>query len=788
MQFRVTQRIMGRHTEERNHDGISMDKTNPHRKWVKILNVLDYHRWNYVKKMLPHKKHGEERDGYEATDAGDEKVNVGEKVHACNGDVCTLTFQSSQPEQKATKEAARKGCATRIREKITKEVMKQRLRHRRSSNGSPTTACLNENVSRLEAHLINEQEASHEDSVHSDQSLPVINANFEEQTTKKVDIVDDDNEMQKETQVGEESSDEEEPFPLKMKNIEHLGRSATFDQSKEVMDAMDVLSMNKDFFLKILVDPEASLKQHFMVQHASGKSKLLDKSRTFPRPCPSQENDSSSRLTIKPNGNANFDENNRKSFGHIPKSEVAGKRFKDLRQKIKHVIKEETHRIAMDSVLHKIPYGQQYPESKKDTVEQLSLEMDAIDSPKTSTKKDKKHHQSVNRWPSLNESMERYCRLIETSIANKSKHISSASSLKLRVKDAIESRPWGSLGRISSSPDLFMCLRSPFGESYGASPSMLPKGIPLPRRPMRESRSFNELNTQLMLSCFGKNEIEDEAEETDTFPIADLDENNVTKTPTMRFEESSPDYVEDCGSSKKANLSEDLFSEAENTTDPEKPEAESQDNLPIISHRVIVQSKDQEQFDYVKEALQLSGYLENQALVNWQSQDQPMDSSLFAELEGCSFQEPDYSESEERTRCNRLLLFDSINEVLLSTYERSMAYWSTPLTSCSYIHPMPKGYRVLEMVWSHLSWYLNSAANQLESSLDHVIMHDLGEDDGWMNLQFDAEGTALEIENLIFEDILREVIMPISLDLLVQILLPLKRKGRVSVGKLVISR
>ena len=44
---------MGKHRQSRqsNNDGVNNFK------WGRMFNVLDYHRWHYVNKVIPHKKH-----------------------------------------------------------------------------------------------------------------------------------------------------------------------------------------------------------------------------------------------------------------------------------------------------------------------------------------------------------------------------------------------------------------------------------------------------------------------------------------------------------------------------------------------------------------------------------------------------------------------------------------------------------------------------------------------------------------------------------------------------------
>jgi len=183
--------------------------------------------------------------------------------------------------------------------------------------------------------------------------------------------------------------------------------------------------------------------------------------------------------------------------------------------------------------------------------------------------------------------------------------------------------------------------------------------------------------------------------------------------------------------------------------------------LDPLSHslrHLQVDGKDEAEFNYVKDILKLSGYSGNQLLGTWHSSQQPVDPSVFVELESCSLLEPECSPTKEGIPSNHLLLFDLINEVLLKIYERSVSYWPTPLALSSRTHPMPKGYRVLEEVWACINWYMGCSKPEAEQSSEHITTRDLSKDDGWMNLQFDAECVALEVEGMIFQDLLTEIV------------------------------
>ncbi|KAF2288682.1 hypothetical protein GH714_010417 [Hevea brasiliensis] len=173
---------------------------------------------------------------------------------------------------------------------------------------------------------------------------------------------------------------------------------------------------------------------------------------------------------------------------------------------------------------------------------------------------------------------------------------------------------------------------------------------------------------------------------------------------------------------------------------------------------ILVGAKEKAEFDYVRDILEISGFSGTELLGTWHSNNQPMDPCLFEEMEeDCMVLDPECSGNVEGYRCNHLLLFDLINEVLMEIYAKSYTYYPRPLSALSHIRPMPVGQHVLEEVWANMSWYLSSIP-EADQLLDHIVSGDLAKSDGWMNLQFDSECAGLEVEDLIFDDLLEEVI------------------------------
>jgi hypothetical protein len=167
---------------------------------------------------------------------------------------------------------------------------------------------------------------------------------------------------------------------------------------------------------------------------------------------------------------------------------------------------------------------------------------------------------------------------------------------------------------------------------------------------------------------------------------------------------------------------------------------------------------DDAEFNYVRLVLELSGFNKTEHLGTWYSLEQPLSPSLFKELEALFHPElEEYGEEVDGGCDDHRVLFDLINDTLLEIYERSFTYFPRAFSFNHHIRPMPKGHHLLEEVWEKLGSYL-SLRPELDQSLDDVVARDLTKGDGWMNLQFDNECVSLELEDLIFDQLLDELI------------------------------
>lgn len=163
-------------------------------------------------------------------------------------------------------------------------------------------------------------------------------------------------------------------------------------------------------------------------------------------------------------------------------------------------------------------------------------------------------------------------------------------------------------------------------------------------------------------------------------------------------------------------------------------------------------------FKYVKDVLEFSGFMGNDQMRY--TVEQPLKPTLFKALEASLNHEKE-SSGEEIINIydHHQLLFNLVNEVIFETHENSPCYFPRPLFFSHQLHPMPKGQYLLKEVWSGVSSYL-SLRPELFQTLDDVVSHDLAKRSGWMNteLQQEEEIVALELEEMIIDDLLDEIV------------------------------
>ncbi|XP_039043966.1 protein TRM32-like [Hibiscus syriacus] len=161
-------------------------------------------------------------------------------------------------------------------------------------------------------------------------------------------------------------------------------------------------------------------------------------------------------------------------------------------------------------------------------------------------------------------------------------------------------------------------------------------------------------------------------------------------------------------------------------------------------------------YNYVKDILELSGFTRDDGRQIWFSPDQPLDPSMFKELENLLHPELESTIDEVGSNCDHRLVFNLVDEELLEIGEKSSVYFPKPFSFNTGISLKLKRNNIVEEVWNKVSKNLASQPEH-DLSLDDIVAGDLGRN-AWMSLQAESEVVALELEDLIFDELLDEVV------------------------------
>ncbi|OWM64634.1 hypothetical protein CDL15_Pgr020601 [Punica granatum] len=601
--------------------------------------------------------------------------------------------------------------------------------------------------------------------------------------------------------------------------------------AKDFSDTPGLAKINEELLQKILHDKRKFLPQRFHSQKHFSTKIGLQRSGTFHAHDSSGASRASNLQSIEDNAKTNKgpgsedvqdheerDGNSNITFTpvHLPQLEdqsenpVATKQFRDMKQKIKHMIRtnqKEKQRIVMDGVLDKIPFDQGLSKEKKE--ELIQKWRDCVinkDYHKISRSKENYEHRRrhFKRTSSLDNSMDKYSRLFETSFNRESKnHISE----RLKVGEPEEAgsqveREKKLLGRILSLPELKSYSFPSEDSSSDAAALEAPNRADLSRTSSRgssfDSRNSEDLQNQLDEYLEGDQTREKNARNAESAAVVNSRELAEIGPPSIHSEREAdidPTAKSSAGAVgpspvQKLEVDSQEVTPYSQLQDLQRPELDTLDSSPIEQQddpsideplepdletdledtelhedepledflRIQVNVKDIELFNYVRDVLELSGLNGPEALEVWHSEDQPLDPSVLEEIEGCPLMDLECSGNEESEDCDHLMLFDMINEVLVDIYQQSVSYWPMPLSRHCHIHRMPVGPHLLKEVWTNIGTYL-AYRPELDLTLDHAFSWDLEKHGGWMNLQFESECTGIELEDLIFDDLLEELIL-----------------------------
>lgn len=174
---------------------------------------------------------------------------------------------------------------------------------------------------------------------------------------------------------------------------------------------------------------------------------------------------------------------------------------------------------------------------------------------------------------------------------------------------------------------------------------------------------------------------------------------------------------------------------------------------------VQVSKKDEAEFKYVKDLLKKSEFSGQSLPREFYSPYPEVHHSLLQKDTKCSNHDTDIATDDHEMSLDHQLRFDLINEVLADIYVRSFSYWPGFMHFNSRTRPMPTGYHILEEVWENISWHLGSQTLHASQNLDSINARDFTANDGWMNLRWDAECVALELEALLLDDLVLEAVL-----------------------------
>ncbi|KAM7271487.1 hypothetical protein ACFE04_030701 [Oxalis oulophora] len=867
---------MGKHSKDESTPAFNVRNSHPGCTW-NIFHVLKYNHWRNIKRRLPHKKRNGGKsaaeDGNPGADVAQTKTedshtagskmvsnsSAGTKSSVRARLIALITYEMSRRKGRHQNSCPVKSSSQLIRsdsfrrleirdndpESQTKVddlspspiVLDNSSKEKSHMTTSPDTVLLKSSADQATCKTDDGEECTNKVSADvMDQKQ--VNENGKEQISNDVIRQDELNSTTKQT-LSEE----------KLVEAEELRGRASLNKSNEnMLEAQDVINMNNEL-IDILQDPSCRLSQQIYSEKEFSAQMELTKSNSFlireslePDKCElkpegsmshtnesmedicnqseshiTAEHRSSSGLKVNESSPEIIDLSSSVSAKPDKGNGMVIKRFKDLKEKIRHVMKEgkKEKRITMDAILDKIPRKQGFSKDLKEDVLSHVKDLKVNSSPTSSNasdNSDKKKRDSFKRTVSVDQSLERYTHLYEVSFNREVKENFSEKS-EPRIKDD-HALPSGSgqkcLERISSSPELsYSCTGSPdnscleevdrsdvcrtnFDEKDNnerssdlESLSQLDATI---KNDLQETNLVNEdqegstmaeidealgkdSNDSDSKSSVGDVSLDEQdgdhdmsksiAEQVESTPLT-VDDSLDAATGSAEVYES-----EDAELTLKHKPNEPTNLQHESTSgSPGKPDdtiTVSTKKVEIhkkLTHseflRTQVDAKDKAKFDYVKEVLELSGFSRTETLGAWHSDNQPLDTAMCTETEGCVLLDPNCSGNEEGGTCIHLVYFDLINELLLEIWENSYAYYPKPLSALSHIRPMPVGYYVLEQVWGRINWYLSSVPGS-DQLLDYVVSRDLAKNDGWMNLQFDMECVGFELEEMIFDDLLEEI-------------------------------
>ncbi|KAD4982699.1 hypothetical protein R6Q59_002324 [Mikania micrantha] len=151
-------------------------------------------------------------------------------------------------------------------------------------------------------------------------------------------------------------------------------------------------------------------------------------------------------------------------------------------------------------------------------------------------------------------------------------------------------------------------------------------------------------------------------------------------------------------------------------------------------------------YEYVEAVLLASDLNWNEFEQRWLSSAQILDHSLYDELQIFS----------SRARHDQLLLFDTTNEILNEVCDCLIAFFPTFSNCKPSTHQLPKGIDLINEVWERIESRINCHHRR---SLDQLIKKDFQVSRTWIDLRLETREIAMEIEELMLEDMIDATIL-----------------------------
>ncbi|KAL3625876.1 hypothetical protein CASFOL_030405 [Castilleja foliolosa] len=162
---------------------------------------------------------------------------------------------------------------------------------------------------------------------------------------------------------------------------------------------------------------------------------------------------------------------------------------------------------------------------------------------------------------------------------------------------------------------------------------------------------------------------------------------------------------------------------------------------------------------YVRHLLNRSGIAVDPSGITWHASNQPFGPQLFEEVESRWPHERDEINGwPDFCGCwHHRMVFDLLNEVLVEVYDLSLPHYPKALSSSCHVRLFPVGDHIVENVCKSIGTLLSMKLHD-KQSLEAVVGCDLARDQCWMNLQLEMENVALYFEDVIFDELLEEVV------------------------------